>query len=52
MTPETKTKALEKVSALNIKVGYPDKWKSYASVQITRGDYLKDLMARMLCGSR
>ena len=45
MTPETKTKALEKVSALNIKVGYPDKWKSYASVQITRGDYLKDLMA-------
>ena len=45
MTPETKAKALEKVIALNIKVGYPDKWKSYASVQITRGDYLKDLMA-------
>jgi putative endopeptidase len=45
MTPKTKTKALEKVGALNIKVGYPDKWKSYASVQITRGDYLKDLMA-------
>ena len=45
MTPETKAKALEKVGALNIKVGYPDKWKSYASVQITRGEYLKDLMA-------
>jgi len=45
MTPETKAKALEKVSALNIKVGYPDKWKSYSSVQITRGEYLKDLMA-------
>lgn len=45
MTPETKAKALEKVSALNIKVGYPDKWKSYASVQINRTEYLKDLMA-------
>lgn len=45
MTAETKTKALEKVGALNIKVGYPDRWKSYASVAIVRGEFLKDVMA-------
>jgi putative endopeptidase len=45
MTPATKAKALEKVSALNIKVGYPDKWQSYAGVEIVRGELLKDQMA-------
>ncbi len=45
MTADTKVKALEKVGALNIKVGYPDKWKSYTGVTITRGEYLKNAMA-------
>ncbi|CAN5402367.1 M13 family metallopeptidase [soil metagenome] len=45
MTADTKTKALEKVGALNIKVGYPDKWKTYASVEVSRGEFLKDAMA-------
>src|SRR5206468_4164218 len=44
MTADTKVKALEKVNALNIKVGYPDKWKDYASVKVTREEYLKDAM--------
>ncbi len=35
MTPETKKKALEKLSTFNVKVGYPDKWKDYSSVNIT-----------------
>jgi len=45
MTAETRAKALEKINLLNIKVGYPDKWKDYSAVHVTRGDYLKDLMA-------
>ena len=45
MTPETKQKALEKLSTLNVKVGYPDKWKDYSSVNITRDDYFGDVLA-------
>lgn len=45
MTAETKVKALEKVNALNIKVGYPDKWKDYSSVKVARGEYVRSVMA-------
>jgi endothelin-converting enzyme/putative endopeptidase len=45
MTAPTKAKALEKVSALNIKIGYPDKWKDYAGVTINRGTYLDDTLS-------
>ena len=40
MTPETKTKALEKLHAVVNKIGYPDKWRDYSSVEIKRGDFL------------
>jgi endothelin-converting enzyme/putative endopeptidase len=36
MGPETKKKALEKLSTFNPKIGYPDKWKDYSSVKIRR----------------
>jgi putative endopeptidase len=40
MTPATKEKALAKLKAFNTgKVGYPDKWKDYASVTVRRDDY-------------
>ena len=45
MTAPTKAKALEKVSALNIKVGYPDKWKDYSGVAIDRTTYLDDVLS-------
>ncbi len=45
MTPETKEKALQKLSTVNVKVGYPDKWKDYSSVTITRNSYFKDVLA-------
>src|SRR5580658_4590233 len=45
MTEPTKAKALEKVSALNIKVGYPDKWKDYAGVVIDRTTYLENYLS-------
>jgi putative endopeptidase len=45
MTAPTKAKALEKVSALNIKVGYPDKWKDYTGVVIDRATYLENYLS-------
>ena len=40
MSPETKTKALEKLHAIVNKIGYPDKWRDYSSVVIKANDLL------------
>ncbi|HEX4440085.1 MAG TPA: M13 family metallopeptidase [Thermoanaerobaculia bacterium] len=45
MSAETKKKALEKLSTFNPKVGYPDKWKDYSQVPITRASYFDDFVA-------
>ena len=34
MQPETKLKALEKLEAFTVKIGYPDKWKDYSSLEV------------------
>ena len=34
MTDETKLKAIEKLNAFTVKIGYPDKWKDYSSMEI------------------
>ena len=34
MSEETKAKAQEKLSAFIVKIGYPDKWKDYSSLEI------------------
>ena len=39
MGPETKKKALEKLSTFNPKIGYPDKWKDYSSIKMSRDSY-------------
>jgi putative endopeptidase len=38
MAPETKKEAQAKLAALVAKIGYPDTWKSYATVKIQAGD--------------
>jgi len=38
MSDETKAKAHEKLNAFNVKIGYPDKWKDYSSLEIKRDD--------------
>ena len=38
MTPATKQQALLKLKAITNKIGYPDKWRDYSSVQIRRDD--------------
>jgi len=39
MGPDTKKKALEKLSTFNPKIGYPDKWKDYSSIQLSRDSF-------------
>ena len=34
MSTETKVKAIEKLNALTIKIGYPDKWKDYSALTV------------------
>lgn len=39
MSPETKQQALTKLAGIRNKIGYPDKWRDYSSVTITRDDF-------------
>jgi len=45
MGPETKKRALEKLSTFNPKIGYPDTWKDYSSVPIARAVFWQDVAA-------
>jgi putative endopeptidase len=45
MTPETKRKAQAKLAAFIKKIGYPDKWKKYDDVEISRGSYYANLQS-------
>jgi len=38
MSPQTKEKALAKLAALRIGVGYPDSWIDYSTLEVVRGD--------------
>lgn len=40
MTTETKTKALEKLATFNPKIGYPQTWRDYSSLEILPGDLM------------
>ena len=40
MTPETKAKALEKLSKFGNKIAYPDKWRDYSGLAIRPDDLL------------
>src|SRR5262249_41122324 len=40
MTPQTKAKALEKLSLFGVKIGYPNKWRNYDALEIDATDLL------------
>jgi putative endopeptidase len=40
MAPETKVKARAKLAAFTPKIGYPDKWRDYSTLQVVPGDVL------------
>ena len=43
MSAETKRQAQRKLAAFNVKIGYPDKWRDYSSLAISRGSYFEDV---------
>ncbi|HEY4939863.1 MAG TPA: M13 family metallopeptidase [Rhizomicrobium sp.] len=45
MTPPTRAKALEKLHATMLKIGYPDKFRDYSALAIDRGDLVKSVKA-------
>lgn len=44
MGDQTKQQALAKLHAIVNKIGYPDKWRDYSTVQIDRREFLADVM--------
>jgi len=45
MSDSTKHKAIEKLYAITKKLGYPDKWRSYDKVKISRAKYFENIGA-------
>jgi putative endopeptidase len=45
MTEETKGKALEKLAAITVKIGYPDKWRDYSKLEIIPENYFSNVIA-------
>ncbi|MDR0729682.1 MAG: M13 family metallopeptidase [Prevotellaceae bacterium] len=44
MDSQTKEKALEKLGTFHIKIGYPDKWRDYSSLEIKADSYLGNIL--------
>jgi endothelin-converting enzyme/putative endopeptidase len=45
MSPETKAKALQKLAEMRKKIGYPDHWRDYGRLTVTRDDLFGDVAA-------
>jgi putative endopeptidase len=43
MGDETKARALEKLAAFTSKIGYPDEWRDYSSLEIGAGSYVDNV---------
>jgi len=44
MGADTKLKALEKLNAINVKIGYPDKWRDYSGLEILDDSYVENVI--------
>lgn len=44
MDDATRAKALAKLAAFGVKIGYPDKWIDYSSLKIDRGPYVLNVL--------
>ncbi len=45
MSEKTKTKAQEKLETMNVKIGYPDKWRDYSDLEISNQPYVRNVLA-------
>jgi len=52
MTAETKEKALEKLASIGVKIGYPDKWKDYGTMNIKTKDEGGSFIDNMISASK
>ncbi len=52
MTPQTKAKAQAKLDAFVLKIGYPDKWRSYAGLDVTKGPYVHNALAAAIFNNK
>ena len=52
MGEDTKKRALEKLHGVVNKIGYPDKWRDYSSIKITRDDYFGNVERATIFESR
>lgn len=43
MSNETKTKAYDKLAKMKKKVGYPDKWKDFSAMQISKNSFIENV---------
>ena len=44
MDGPTRAKALEKLAAFTVKIGYPEKWRDYGQLHIDRGPYVLNVL--------
>jgi endothelin-converting enzyme/putative endopeptidase len=44
MSPATKAEALRKLHAIRNKIGYPDKWRDYSTLEVKPDDYIGNTM--------
>lgn len=47
MSDKTKERALAKLDAMNVKIGYPDKWKDYTDLKIASDCYATNMINAM-----
>ncbi len=45
MSNKTKSKAIDKLDAITVKIGYPDKWRNYDDLSIIPNSFLKNILA-------
>ncbi|PZR72652.1 MAG: hypothetical protein DLM52_12485 [Chthoniobacterales bacterium] len=48
MDQPTKEQALKKLAAFTVKIGYPDKWRDYSTLNIDRGPYVTNAIRASL----
>jgi len=44
MSDATKAKAIEKLDAITVKIGYPDKWRDYSALEVSTDSYVANAL--------
>ncbi len=44
MSPATREQAIKKLDLINLKIGYPDKWRDYSAYKVDRVPYVENVL--------